>query len=78
MTTKDENRCPSIHALGGMRCIRHAGHDGDCWARAILDRTGAMTRGEWQSVNGVYKRHLQYRTSYTKPLAKRREKGEGR
>lgn len=60
-------QCPSVHALGGMQCIREAGHDGRCWCNALMDSTGAMTRGEWQSENGVFKKHYGYITSYTNP-----------
>lgn len=59
-------KCPSTHPYGGSRCIRQQGHDGLCWSRASLDRTGAMTRGEWYSKDGEFKRHHQYSTSYTR------------
>lgn len=61
---ESEKRCPSFHKLGGMRCIRKAGHDGLCWNRAVRSETGAITRGEWYSVDGVFKRHHQYATVY--------------
>lgn len=71
------DQCPSVHKLGGMRCIRQAGHDGLCWNRAVLSETGAMTRAEWYSTNGVFERHYQYATSYAKPRVTSDEKGGG-
>lgn len=65
MTTETPaGQCPSVHKLGGMRCIRRTGHDGPCWCRAGRDSTGAVTRCEWYSRNGQYVRHLQYVTTY--------------
>lgn len=65
------NRCSSIHAHGGMKCIRKSGHDGLCWSRAAMDRrTGAITRGEWYSVNGAFRSHYQYATKYSHPRSK--------
>ena len=60
----NQDKCNSFHELGGMRCIRKAGHDGLCWNRAIVTKDGRMTRGEWYSENGKFKRHHQYATSY--------------
>ena len=61
-----DKQCPSIHGLGGMRCIREAGHDGKCWNKAISSPEGAVTRGEWISENGKFVRHYQYATFYAR------------
>lgn len=57
-------RCNSYHKLAGCYCVRAKGHDGLCWTRASRDAQGAMTRCEWTSENGEYKRHRQYTTTY--------------
>lgn len=66
MDSETEEKCNSLHKLGGMRCIREKGHEGRCWCKATRDSAGAMTRGEWISKGGVFVRHVQYVTTYPK------------
>ncbi len=66
MSKTPDSRCPSVHALGGMRCIREAGHDGKCWSKAGASCGGAITRGEWKSKDGKFVKHYQYATFYAR------------
>jgi len=64
-TLPEKELCNSFHEFGGMRCIRAKGHDGRCWCKAgPADPTGAITRGEWKSVNGKFVKHYEYFTTY--------------
>lgn len=57
------NRCPSVHAWSGVRCIREVGHEGLCWSKAVAGFR-VITRTMWRSANGVFKSHHQYDTKH--------------
>lgn len=62
-----ENQCPSVHRFSGEQCIQAEGHEGVCCGKAerFVSKDGVcITRAEWHSVNGKYRSHHQYVTTY--------------
>jgi hypothetical protein len=57
--------CNIRHAFGDQRCIRPAGHEGNCRSRVYPNhRDGTLTWSEWRSEGGQYRSHVAYHTTY--------------
>lgn len=64
-------KCNKIHELGGMRCIRAAGHEGRCRCKAEARHDiGTLTYAEWIYNDKGQFRHCGYTTIYLHNMRK--------
>lgn len=55
-------RCGIRHSIPEIVCIRRSGHDGLCQSKSFKGTGGTLTYTEWESRNGLFYRHVGYRT----------------